>query len=80
MPVLQGGDRCGHEALFFEHVGGKAVIADGWKAVQPTRGNTWELYHLAEDRTETRNLADADPGRLSRLVERWQAWAKKVGL
>ncbi len=79
-PVLRGGGRPGHEALFFEHVGGKAVIADGWKAVQPTRGKTWELYHLARDRTETRNLADADPDRLARLVRRWQGWATRVGL
>jgi len=80
LPLLQGKDRPGHDALFFEHVGGKAVVAGGWKAVQPTRGNAWELYHLAEDRTETRNLAEAQPDRLKALVERWQAWAKRMGL
>ena len=80
LPLLKGEERPGHDALFFEHVGGKALISGGWKAVQPTRGNQWELYHLAEDRTETRNLADADPDRLKALVARWQGWAKKVGL
>ena len=80
LPVLKGEGRPGHDALFFEHEGGKAVIAGGWKAVQPTRGNAWELYHLAEDRTETRNLADREPKRLKTLVARWQESAKRVGL
>ena len=80
MPLIQGRDRPDPEALFFEHEGGKAVIAGGWKAVQPTRNDTWELYHLAEDRTETRNLANAEPDRLASLVQRWRAWAGHVGL
>ncbi|MBL7140421.1 MAG: sulfatase-like hydrolase/transferase, partial [Planctomycetes bacterium] len=80
LPLLEGKGRPGHNVLFFEHEGGKAVVAGGWKAVQPTRGDTWELYHLAEDRTETRNLAQAQPDRLKALVDRWQAWAAKMGL
>jgi arylsulfatase len=80
LPVMTGDGRPGHETLCFEHEGGKAIISDGWKAVQPTGTNTWELYHLAEDRTETRNLADADPDCLAALVARWNAWAEHVGL
>jgi len=79
VPIFCGRRRPGHEALYFEHEGGKAVIADGWKAVQPTASDAWELYHLAEDRTETRNLAEIEPGRLRSLVRRWRAWAKRVG-
>ncbi len=80
VPILRGGRRAGHEALFFEHEGGKAVIAEGYKAVQPTTSEVWELYHLETDRTETRNLARAEPERLARMVARWKGWARRVGV
>jgi len=79
-PILRGGRRAGYEALFFEHEGGKAVIAEGFKAVQPTTSEVWELYHLETDRTETRNLARAEPERLARMVARWKGWARRVGM
>ena len=80
LPVFRGRERKGHPALFFEHTGGKAVIAGGMKLVQPTRGTKWELYDLARDRTETRNLAPDKPAVVKKLIERWNAWAERVGV
>lgn len=77
-PILAGQQREGHPALFFEHEGGKAMIADGWKLVQPKQNGQWELYHLAEDRTETNNLAEAEPKRLAQMKRKWQAWFNRV--
>ncbi|PQO28792.1 arylsulfatase [Blastopirellula marina] len=77
-PILQGNQRDGHPALFFEHEGGKAMIADGWKLVQPRQNGQWELYHLAKDRTETNNLAAAEPQRLAEMKRTWQAWFNRV--
>ncbi len=77
-PILLGRPREGHQALFFEHEGGRAVHAGGWKAVART-GGAWELYHVAEDATETRNLADRQPQRVAELVQLWRAWAGRVG-
>lgn len=77
-PILAGQQREGHSALFFEHEGGKAMIADGWKLVQPKQNGQWELYHLAEDRTETNNLAEAEPNRLAQMKRKWQAWFNRV--
>lgn len=78
-PILRNQKRNGHDALYFEHERGKAIIAGGYKAVQPTRGDTWELYHLQTDRTETRNLAADQPHRLEQLVDQWARWAQRVG-
>jgi hypothetical protein len=39
-----------------------------------------ELYHLAKDRTETRSLAAAQPERVSKLTETYDAWAKRAGV
>jgi arylsulfatase A-like enzyme len=42
-------------------------------------GGAWELYHIAEDATETSNLADRHPQRVAELARMWRAWAGRVG-
>jgi len=62
---------------YFEMMGHRAIYADGWKAVtRHTPGvsfddDTWELYHLAEDRSECRDLAATHPDKLAELIELW---------
>lgn len=77
-PLLRGGPRAGHPGLFFEHEGGRAVIAGDWKLVAQPRGE-WELYHIAVDATETRDLAGREPRRAAELEQMWRAWARRVG-
>ena len=43
-------------------------------------GKPWELYDLANDRTETRNLAAADPERVRQLAADFEAWAERAGV
>jgi arylsulfatase len=69
-PVLAGEplrDRPPIHLLF----GNDRGLRDGdWKIVS-FRGQPWELYNLAADRTELVDLADQHPDRLARMVERW---------
>ncbi len=70
--------------LFSEHEG-KAFIMDGdWKLVgrgvaAQTGINTdsWELYNLADDRTEQNNLKTANPERVERMQNQWAEWSKE---
>jgi arylsulfatase len=78
VPILSGRPREDHRALFFEHEGGRAVVAGGWKLVARA-GGAWELYHLAADATETRDLAARRPERVAELAAMWRAWAGRVG-
>jgi arylsulfatase len=79
--VLKGKSRAGHEKLFFEHVEGRAVRAGDWKLVAYSRTpKKWELYNLAKDQTETRDLADQYPDRVEVIKADWNAWAKRVGV
>jgi len=71
--------RDGHEVLFFEHEGGRAVRIGDWKLVALSN-RRWELYKLARDRTETNNLADRYPDKVEAMRDKWQRWARKVGL
>jgi arylsulfatase len=81
-----------HTTQYFEMLGSRAVYHEGWKAVTfkslglPEGGNpydtpfdddVWELYHVSEDPSETRDLAGAEPERLARMVELWWEEAAK---
>ena len=67
------------EALYFQHLGNRAVRAGKWKLVA-LKGRPWELYDLDADRTETTNLADKHPELVNKLGAQWRAWASDVGL
>jgi arylsulfatase len=62
--------------LYFDHEGNRALRVGDWKLVSAKRdGGVWELYDLARDRGETRNLAAEHPDRVRDLAARWQAAA-----
>ncbi|HEX9889935.1 MAG TPA: arylsulfatase [Nitriliruptorales bacterium] len=63
--------------LYFEHEGNRALRVGDWKLVSAWPGS-WELYDLSSDRTETRDLADAEPAHLKRLTAMWLDWARRV--
>lgn len=57
--------------LWWYHDGHRAIRKGDWKAVAPY-DEPWELYHVAEDRAETRDLALSEFDRLKVLRELWQ--------
>jgi len=71
---------------YFEMVGHRAIQADGWKAVTrhqagtPYDDDVWELYHLAEDRSECHDLAAELPEKVAELVELWWQEAEQHGV
>ena len=78
-PILADSKREGHEQLFFEHMGGRAVIEGRFKLVA-LENRPWELYDLSTDRTEMNNLADEHPDRVRTMSNHWDNWAANVGL
>ena len=62
---------------YYEMFGHRAMWVDGWKAVtrhipgENFDDDRWELYHLDQDFSEARDLAQAEPERLAGLVDRW---------
>lgn len=81
LPILQGKRGEGHDRLFFEHEEGRAARIGDWKLVAYSRTkNKWELYNVAEDQTETMDLADKHPQRVTAMAAEWEEWAQRVGL
>lgn len=78
LPIFRTGARPGHEALFWEHEGNRAIREGKWKLVSRKPGG-WELYDIEADRTELNNLADKEPERARAMAAKYRAWADRVG-
>ncbi|HUY91680.1 MAG TPA: sulfatase [Pirellulales bacterium] len=76
MPYLTGkASGRPHEMLYWRQGRNTALRSGDWKLLRHGRGKTdgdWELYDLAHDVGETRNLADAEPERRQKLLGVWQ--------
>jgi arylsulfatase A-like enzyme len=78
-PILEGGSRPGHEAIFWEHEGNRAVHMGRWKLVSKYPG-PWELYDLEADRTELHDLAAVNPVLVRDMTARYDRWAGRAGV
>ena len=79
---------------YYEMFGNRAIWVDGWKAVTlhgkrmpwivgsvtPFEDDVWELYHVAEDFSESTDLADKYPKKLEELKKIFEeeAWKYNV--
>jgi arylsulfatase len=79
VPVFEGRDREPHEVLHWAHEGNHAIRTGKWKLVMEKNG-PWELYDMEADRTELRNLASEMPELMAELRERFEGWARRVGV
>ena len=79
LPILLGKVRAGHEAIFWEHEGNRAVRQGKWKLVAE-HGRPWELYDLDADRTELNNVAGQNPTVVRELIRRYEQWSTRVGV
>jgi arylsulfatase len=82
------------ERQYYEMFGNRAIWVDGWKAVTlhanrmpwdlavvlPFEEDEWELYNVAEDFSESTNVAAENPEKLQELIEIFdeEAWKYNV--
>ena len=76
VPILAGRGRRGHEAIFWEHEGNRAVRKGRWKLVA-AHGDPLELYDLEADRTELHDLAGEHPEKVAELKTLYEQWARR---
>jgi len=81
-----------HRTQYFEMMGSRALYHDGWKAVvfhpMPMLGydgsdpslpfdkDQWELYDVANDRAESKDLAATNPDKLQEMIALWWSEAE----
>ncbi len=78
VPLFKGREWKGHEALYFEHEGNKAVRQGDWKIVSGFPENKWRLYNLKADRSELVDLSDKHKPKVKELVFLYDSWAKRA--
>jgi arylsulfatase len=75
-----------HKVQYYEMFGSRALYADGWKAVtyhkkgDDYNKESWELYKVDEDFTESNNLASENPEKLRELIDLWWKEAGKYNV
>lgn len=57
-----------HDYLYWEISGWTAIRQGTWRAVKPAKATTWELYDLATDPSESKDLAAVQPDVLAKLT------------
>jgi arylsulfatase len=78
-PMLNGEIEATHDTIFWEHERGKALRIGDWK-ISALGRSEWELFNIAEDRTETNNLATEMPEKVKEMEAAWRKRAKEMGI
>lgn len=58
--------------LYFNHNHNRAIRVADEKLIATGDDGSWELYDLAKDRSEQKNLAAARPDRVLQLAAKWK--------
>lgn len=72
LPTLLGEDKVGREQkthpwFYWEFGNSVAVRIGDWKGLRNRKQDTWELYDLSKDISETKNLADQHPEIIAKM-------------
>jgi arylsulfatase A-like enzyme len=91
LPFITGKDQAlPHEALYWRLGGMMAIRKGDWKLVKTQEGpiprdpsvlsdlSAAELYNLAADIGESKNLAAANPAKVKELADQWQRWNREL--
>ncbi|WP_238387867.1 arylsulfatase [Pararcticibacter amylolyticus] len=78
VPLFQGRKWKGHDALFFEHEGNRAVRQGRWKLVSQFPENKWYLYDIEADRSEKTDLSEKYPAKVMELAALYTSWAARA--
>lgn len=71
VPAFATDDPLTRECLYFHHIGNRAMRMGDWKLVAAA-DEPWELYDMARDRSEIRNLAERHPDRVRDMAALWE--------
>jgi arylsulfatase len=78
-PAVHGGDF----TMGWELFGRRALRRGDWKIVwlyEPYGPGRWELFDLASDPLESRDLATTEPAKLAQLLRAWEEYVAKNGV
>lgn len=79
LPALKGEATSEHRALHWIWNQGRdqqwqGMRAGDYKLLRSSNTAPWELYNLANDVSESQNLADTQSGQLKRMIQQFEQW------
>ncbi len=75
-PIFAGGELKERPPIHLLYSKDRGLRMDNWKLVS-FRSTAWELYDLANDRTELHNLAEVYPDRVAEMAALWDRITKE---
>jgi len=75
-PLFEGKPFKRDNAIYFQHMGNRAVRNGKWKLVS-VKGGDWELYDMQADRTELNNMATTLPEKVKEMSALYDAWCER---
>ena len=78
LPVLTAGTPSPHESFYWAYRSHAALRKGDWKIVREKPNQSWQLFHLAEDISESRDLAESEPDKRAELVAEFDRWEKSL--
>ncbi|MCB1088832.1 MAG: sulfatase-like hydrolase/transferase, partial [Verrucomicrobiae bacterium] len=78
LPALTGKAPSPHEFLTFHYGNAAGMRAGDWKVARSKADKPWELFDLASDPGETRDLAKEKAAEVSRLDAIYRKWSEEV--
>src|SRR5260221_11852990 len=61
-----------HDFIYFYHAKNRAIRVGDWKLVAAGESSPWELHDLRTDRSENKNLASTQPGKVGEMAALWK--------
>jgi arylsulfatase len=78
LPAATGKPGKSHDSIWQFFRNNRALRKGDWKIVMERTAKEWELYNMAEDRTEMHRLEDSRPELFSEMVEIYQRIDKEI--
>lgn len=76
LPILTAGAKSAHESFFFQYGRHAGLRKGDWKMARENPKHDWQLFNLATDLSESKNLAKSEPQRVVELQATFDAWLK----
>jgi arylsulfatase A-like enzyme len=87
LPLLYGEAKAVHasDELFGWELFGQRSLRQGdwklvWDSAAPAPQRRWQLFDLAKDTAEQRDLSTADPQKLTQMQQGWERYDREVGV
>ena len=77
VPVFAKDGTVTHDFFWFDHDGNRAIRIGDWKLVAD-HTKPWELFNLANDRSEMKNLAGQFPEKVKDMEQAWLQHAQEL--